>query len=402
MEYPIISIPFKATRTSLMTNAYIDGLPSMWGIHGLVHKLELDMEQYFEDICFPKFSISYESIDKYDSNGSLSLYLNNDKSKRAARAKDGLFPSSQYRSLGEVCGCIHIYIYSDGASLGDIASRLKKHLQMSRFCSGHFDWIGSPLVSEDYEAFAKNIIKLSRGRVSFFVEDKFDLIDGKGYKELLELTSKPDHSGEYSMARAIWRLSDGLYIPSDKKIKNDILLNVITNIEEFEAKSGSKDIENLIFCLLSDELEGSQEQTCANFRNLKKNIALIKPNLNNTSIPIVARRIAKAIQQAVYRYFKEEETEEYRGYLVSIDAGYKALESFEIRDGTRLVNGQSVPHAMAEPLIGLARMRSHYSVVAGLRGSDKPNIAWEYQSPENLESGEFYLKASFLGEENGY
>lgn len=378
----IMAIPFRAFDVNLMSCAYVDGLPSMAGINGLVYALTLKLNARYPDTDIPNWMISYCDVTPDEGKKRLAVCT-------TAQGHKSVNASDQVSSRGRVTGTLYLDVECVETSDGHAMEAIMAALPRMRFCGGQFETLGEAISCETVLGLPDMIVKASQGKVHFFVENKTDQLNPRDrLGSLIKLIQRP---------RRGWYDRDGLddilanirsIIQDDCRCTDEVMALLTwaaEHEEEIKARwdiglmSEMPDIEH---SLLKEIVpEGDKNQTI--FENIIK-------SSKSSGNKIYLEYINSELRYALELYDNDLKDVEYPGYLVPIHIGYSALEPMQEKPGTRLVNNAPAEHAMAEPIVGMARLRTHYSLISALRCHEQPQVWW-YADNGLREHFEFYL-----------
>lgn len=385
MPASYIAIPFKSSSVNLLSNAYVEGIPSMIGVNGLMRRIEFLCEGV-HSLIIDHWMVSYSSVLPADGKPMMTNYM---KSQRPETE----VASDRYVNRGEVEGVFYVYAASQDLSSGEMADIIIEKMKRCRFCGGTFYDMSATHVAESVDDLPNLILKLTKNKTHFFVEDCTDSLPKENRLEyLLEKIKRPRN--RFYRDQNIRSIIE--YLIKDEKIAKKPAKEVRAMALITELLNINNDENDITPNQIIQHYNG-HELTSLKKSNLLKSIKCFKGisrnNIKDEALFIASLTDALEYVNRAQKILKGiDKDREYTGYYVPSHIGYVAIEALTYREGTRRFEEGDSLHAMAEPQIGLVRMRSHYAVVSVLREMNGDvNIGWSFENNQSYENYECYV-----------
>jgi hypothetical protein len=328
-----LSVPIQARGANLMSNSYLVGLPGLTGIMGFTTAMEMSLSKAGVDLLVHEWAMSLSKVDMYQGEVTPAGYMNAQRSR-------AMPPSAEFRRRGDLEGILYLLIESDHEKAAVIQAIIN-WLPGARFCSGTITPVPAYrlLHGESRADLRKMILKGSRSVPHFFIEDQTHTLTDNRIANLVKRTMRPK-SAFYEKEPDITEI---ISIVVEKRVgKGDSekpFASILTSILKHHYRLSADTTVTLEDVL--DELAVSDKELIAEMWSDWEGI----------------------IRDAITAFENTRESDPYEGYMVPTHMGYVGLEAPTVRNGVRVLsNGEEPLSCLVEPQIGIARMRSHYSV----------------------------------------
>lgn len=381
-----ISMPMNVFGVNLMSNAYVVGLPSLTGINGFVTSLHMDATKSGVDFELNGWAVGFHEVTPYESKPGLSVYT----PSLAGDARSNKGASDEFKPRGFASLVLYLDISTDD-DISSITSFLNKRLPAKHFCSGNISipkGSSASYCERESDKFVKLIAKAGKGRPQFFIEDHTEELTGDRLKNLVRQVMRPKpalHEGNKNDIAEVRKRVALLASSSveNKKALEALVIAMLENVKELSESFGNDDIHSLWdldnWMSLAYPKAG---KPCNLGKSLKKALSKIdvKPKSSGQDIEqarIVWEQMKPHANKALALFQNDGSDTPYTGYMVPVQVGFVAISRPEQKPNVRLLsNGEEPEHCYVEPQIGLARMRSHYSVLSALKNDEFPRIFW--------------------------